>query len=159
MNPTKNDLPLDTRKKVIAVLTGRLADAIDLQLQAKQVHWNVKGPAFFSLHKLFDEVAESTAESVDEVAERIVQLGGVADGTLAGITKRTALPALAPDVTGGEQCAAALAAALATFARGTRAAVDEVDELGDAVTADLFTEVAARADKYLWFVEAHLQRA
>lgn len=50
MNETRNDLPEATRTKVIQVLNDRLAAAIDLQLQAKQAHWNVKGPNFVGLH-------------------------------------------------------------------------------------------------------------
>ena len=65
MHPTKNDLPQKTRAKVIAVLSDRLADATDLMLQAKQAHWNVKGPNFIALHELFDKVVESAEEWVD----------------------------------------------------------------------------------------------
>src|SRR5574339_962489 len=79
---TKNDLSEQTRRKVIVVLNQHLADALDLQLQAKQAHWNVKGPSFFSLHELFDKVAEELEGFIDEIAERAVALGGVARGTV-----------------------------------------------------------------------------
>ena len=73
---TKNDLPQAARVQVIELLNQRLADSIDLQTQCKQAHWNVKGPAFIALHKLFDEINEDVEEYVDLIAERIVQLGG-----------------------------------------------------------------------------------
>ena len=57
MHQTKNDIPLETRTKVVALLNARLADAIDLTLQGKQAHWNVKGPQFIALHELFDKVS------------------------------------------------------------------------------------------------------
>src|SRR5216110_833697 len=72
---TKNDLPEDKRVEVIGLLNQRLAEAIDLQTQCKQAHWNVKGPAFIALHKLFDDVNEDVEEYVDLIAERVVQLG------------------------------------------------------------------------------------
>ena len=56
MFKTKNDLPEVTRVKVVELLNARLADCKDLQTQAKQAHWNVKGPNFIALHKLFDEI-------------------------------------------------------------------------------------------------------
>src|SRR6266567_2090718 len=85
---TKNDLPEKARVEVIGLLNQRLAEAIDLQTQCKQAHWNVKGPAFIALHKLFDDVNEDVEEYVDLIAERVVQLGGVAEGTARSIVKR-----------------------------------------------------------------------
>ena len=58
MHKTKNDLPEKTRTEVIAILNARLADSIDLMHQAKQAHWNIKGPSFIALHKLFDEIVK-----------------------------------------------------------------------------------------------------
>ena len=77
---TKNDLPEAARTEAISLLNQRLADCIDLQTQSKQAHWNVKGPSFIALHKLFDDVNEAAAEYADLLAERVVQLGGVAGG-------------------------------------------------------------------------------
>src|SRR6478735_3729966 len=82
---TKNDLPEETRVEAIALLNQRLADCIDLQTQCKQAHWNVKGPQFIALHKLFDEVNEEVEDYIDLIAERIVQLGGVAEGTVRAV--------------------------------------------------------------------------
>ena len=57
MYETSNDLSAATRRSMIEVLNEHLADAVDLQLQAKQAHWNIKGPSFVGLHQLFDQVA------------------------------------------------------------------------------------------------------
>src|SRR6476661_3286009 len=89
--PTKNDLPEDTRREAIGLLNQRLADCIDLQTQCKQAHWNVKGPTFIALHKLFDEINEDVEEYVDLLAERVVQLGGIAEGTVGVVAKRSTL--------------------------------------------------------------------
>src|SRR5262245_49241787 len=80
---TKNDLSEKIRLETIALLNQQLADVVDLGLQAKQAHWNVKGPHFIGLHELFDKVAEELEEYTDEIAERAVELGGVALGTIA----------------------------------------------------------------------------
>src|SRR5262245_41166060 len=81
MFKTKNDLSEGTRVKAVALLNARLADCTDLRTQAKQAHWNVKGPNFIALHELFDKINEEVGDYVDEIAERAVQLGGVAEGT------------------------------------------------------------------------------
>jgi starvation-inducible DNA-binding protein len=76
---TKNDLPEMMRAKVVELLNARLADANDLQTQTKQAHWNVKGPNFIAIHELFEKVNEDVQDYVDDIAQRGVQLGGVAD--------------------------------------------------------------------------------
>jgi starvation-inducible DNA-binding protein len=157
MHATRNDLPVATREKVIALLNQNLADTIDLGLQAKQAHWNVKGPSFIALHKLFDEVADEAEEGVDEIAERITALGGIADGTVQTVAKRTRVSAYPTDISQGLDHVAKLADALAAVGKNARAAIDESDKLGDKDTADLFTGISRGLDKMLWFVEAHLQ--
>ena len=157
MHKTKNDLPLEKREPIVKLLNERLADLIDLQLQTKQAHWNVKGPSFIALHKLFDELAEQLEEYADEIAERAVQLGGTARGTARMAAADSALPEYPADITAGADHVRALSRALAAFARSTRAAIDKADKLGDAGTTDLLTQVSRGVDKYLWFVEAHGQ--
>jgi starvation-inducible DNA-binding protein len=157
MNPTKNDIAADKRAVVAQLLNDRLADLIDLQLQAKQAHWNVKGPTFIALHELFDSVASEIVEFVDTVAERLVALGGIAEGTLAAVGKRTKLPAYPLNISSGRDHVEALSTALATAGKSVRAAIDRANEIGDADTADVFTEVSRGIDKKLWFVESHLQ--
>lgn len=157
MFKTKNDLPKPTRTKMIQLLNARLADCKDLQTQVKQAHWNVKGPNFISLHKLFDEINEDVDNYVDEIAERAVQLGGVAEGTARVVAKKSSLPEYPLNAVDGKAHVEALSSALAAFGKLARKAIDESDEAGDANTADLFTEVSRGIDKWLWFVEAHSQ--
>ena len=156
MHPTRNDLAEKSRKKLVALLQPRLADAIDLSLQMKQAHWNVKGPHFMQLHELFDAIHGRVAGHADELAERIVQLGGTADGTLQTVARETSLAAYGATLTDGTAHVEAVAAALSTFGAAVRGAIDEAAKLGDADTADLFTEISRGIDKDLWFVEAHL---
>jgi len=157
MYRTRNDLPESARTKLVELLNARLADAIDLQTQCKQAHWNVKGPEFIALHKLFDEVNEAVEEYVDLIAERAVQLGGVADGTARVAAERSSLPEYPVKGGDGREHVGALSAVLAAFGKLVRAEIDRANELSDADTADLFTEVSRGVDKWLWFVEAHLQ--
>src|SRR5512146_641427 len=131
--PTKNDLPERSRREAIELLNQRLADCIDLQTQCKQAHWNVKGPTFIALHKLFDE------------------------GTARIVAQRSALMDYPLTLAGAEEHVAALSDALAQFGRTARIAIEEMDELQDAGRADIMTEISRGVDKWLWFVEAHQQ--
>src|SRR3989475_6775037 len=63
---TMNDLPENVRSQVSDLLNNRLAEAIDLQTQVKQAHWNVKGPQFIALHKLYDEINDAVVERSEE---------------------------------------------------------------------------------------------
>ena len=154
---TKNDIPADARAQVADLLNRRLADCIDLQTQCKQAHWNVKGPSFIGLHKLFDEINTDVEEYVDLLAERVVQLGGVAEGTARCVAERSTLREYPLEISTGPEHVDALSTALASFGRTCREAIDQVDELGDADGADILTEVSRGIDKWLWFVEAHQQ--
>src|SRR5215475_5597905 len=151
MYETENDLRKDTRAEVIDILNQRLADVIDLQTQLKQAHWNVKGPHFIGLHELFDKIAEEVESYVDMIAERIVQLGGVAQGTVRVAASRSRLEEYPLDIADGAAHVEAVARALSTFGREARMSIDETDALGDADTADIFTEVSRGIDKWLWF--------
>lgn len=155
--PTKNDLPEAVRREVIGLLNQRLAEAIDLQTQCKQAHWNVKGPDFIALHKLFDEINEAVEEYIDLVAERVVQLGGIAEGTIAAVHERSKLVDYPIGISNGMEHVSALSDALSQFGRSVRMGIDEMDELHDADSTDILTEISRGTDQWLWFVEAHLQ--
>jgi starvation-inducible DNA-binding protein len=155
---TRNDLAPGVRTGIVAELAPRLAEAIDLALQAKQAHWNVRGANFAGLHALFDTLAGEAHEHADELAERIVQLGGAAEGTLAAVAARTKLPAYPLTLFREEDHVNALADACARFGRGVRAGIDACTRLGDADSADLLTGISRASDKMLWMLEAHAQR-
>jgi len=154
--PTRNDLSADIREQVVAILNHSLAATLDLKTQTKQAHWNVKGKDFYQLHELFDAMASEIEEYVDMVAERVTALGGTALGTARLAADRSILPEYPVDAVNGEDHVTALADRYATYAKHVRAAIDQTDALGDADTADLYTEISRTIDKRLWFLEAHL---
>ncbi len=157
MHSTRHDLPAKSREKLVALLNACLASGIDLYLQTKQAHWNVKGPQFIALHELFDRVAETIEGGNDELAERAVMLGGTALGTTQVVQRASALKPYATDIVKGTDHVEALGNALATYAKQVRAAIETATQAGDADTADLFTGISRDVDKQLWFVEAHAQ--
>ena len=157
MYETENDISEKRRSELNALMNQRLASAVDLQTQMKQAHWNVKGPSFIGLHELFDKVDEAVESYVDMIAERIVQLRGIAEGTARVAASRSQLEEYPLSIGDGLAHVEAVARALSTFGHEARNLINEADELDDADTADLFTEISRGIDKWLWFVEAHSQ--
>lgn len=155
--PTRIDIAADSRAKLVSMLNQHLADTFDLLSQTKFAHWNVKGPNFIALHKLFDELHETVEEHVDEIAERITALGGVAMGTVRQAAAMSHTPEFPSGVHKGLDVVAALADRYAALGKSIRAAIDQSDELGDKDTADLYTAVSRDLDQALYFLEAHLQ--
>jgi starvation-inducible DNA-binding protein len=119
---------------------------------------NVKGLNFIALHELFDGINEDVEDYVDDIAERAVQLGGVAEGTARMVAKRSSLREYPANAVDGHSHADALSAALAAFGAAARKAIDQANGLGDLDTTDVFTEISRGIDKWLWMVEAHLHR-
>jgi starvation-inducible DNA-binding protein len=154
--PTKNNLSGNIREQSVQMLNLRLAQAIDLKLQAKQAHWNVKGPNFIGLHQLFDTIATNLDEAVDLIAERITALAGVAEGTVQAVSANSNLKPYSLAISAGFDHVEALSSALATFGNDVRDGIDVADEAGDMDTADLLTGISRQADKDLWMLESHL---
>lgn len=155
MYETENDISLKRRTELNTLMNLRLASAVDLQMQMKRAHWNVKGPSFIGLHELFDKVDEAVESHVDMIAERIVQLGGIAEGTVRVAAARSRLAEYPRQIADGLAHVEGVARALSTFGKEARMTIDEAVALDDADTADLFTEISRGIDKWLWFVEAH----
>jgi starvation-inducible DNA-binding protein len=157
MFPTHIDLPESDRQTLIELLNGRLADTADLYSQVKQAHWNVKGPNFFPLHQLFDQLAAELFPYVDLIAERATALGGEAKGTTRMAAANSTLPEYPGEASEGQRHLKALIDRYALFTTNIRKAIEVADEHHDKSTADLFTEISRTADKQLWFLEAHIQ--
>ena len=156
LSKTRLQLPENVRSEIVSLLNARLADAVDYALQLKQAHWNVKGREFVALHEMFDSMATEAHEHADLIAERAVQLGGQARGTLQSTMAQTTLPEYPVEARGAVEHLSALAERLTILAAAVRSAIDTADARGDKDTADLFTEVSRGLDKQMWYLEAHL---
>src|SRR3954468_744391 len=150
-------IDLNDRAQIIAILNARMADTLDVQTQAKFAHWNVKGNDFYQLHLLFDSVAEHVEEWLDMLAERATALGGRANGTLRQSAASSSIPEYPIEIVRGMDHVRALSDRLGALGNAYREAVDKCDALEDQGTADLFTELARKADQDLYFLESHIQ--
>lgn len=154
---TQNGLNANAKAVSAGILNARLADSIDLALLTKQAHWNIKGPNFIALHEMIDGFRTEIDEHVDTMAERVVQLGGTALGTIQAVAEATRLAPYPTDIHTSKDHLAALIERYAAVGNSIRAAIDETDGAGDADTADLLTAFSRALDKQLWFLEAHVQ--
>lgn len=148
-------LPQEVRRATIPVLQARLSDTLDLFAHLKQAHWNVTGPQFIALHELFDRPAEEVEDASDEIAERIVALGGLADGRVQATFSGSGLPGFPATARLGPVVLAAVAQALSAHGQALRGSIAASTDAGDADSADLRTGLSRQADKSLWLVEAH----
>jgi len=155
MHHTKNTLDAAKRGKSIVLLNSGLVHALDLERHAKQAHWNARGPNFRTLHELFDDIAQQAEDASDLMAERLVALGGTADGLSGTVENRSTLPHYPLDANDAASHVEALATSLAAFGAVVRDAIDQAAGWGDADTSDVFTQISRDADKALWLVEAH----
>ena len=155
--PSSVGVPDKNRQALIALLNLRLADSSDIHSQVKWAHWNVKGKDFYQLHLLFDSVATHLEDHIDTIAERITALGGVANGTIREAAAKSSLPEANLAAADGPEMIKFLVHNVGHFTNALRTAIQEAEDLDDAVTVDLFTTMTRDMDKDLWFIEAHIQ--
>ncbi|MFO0799217.1 MAG: DNA starvation/stationary phase protection protein Dps [Gemmataceae bacterium] len=155
--PTRIDLSADIRGHMVRMLNVQLATLTDLYTQTKHAHWNVKGGNFWGLHTLFDQLAGGLEEHIDDGAERLTALGGVAKGTARMAAANSRLEEFPEGVHAGLEVVGVLADRYAAAGKEARAGISQADEHGDAATADLLTAVSRYLDKSLYFLESHLQ--
>lgn len=147
----------DVKKKVAEVMQERLAEALDMYSQAKFAHWNVKGVNFYQLHLLFDSVADAIFPQIDQIAERMTQLGAVANGTVRQAANGSQIPEYDTSLTNGMDHVNALANALGCYCEALREASDKIDEIGDEPTSDFFKQLVVESEEQLYFLESHLE--
>jgi starvation-inducible DNA-binding protein len=147
----------DVKQKVVEKMQVTLASAFDMYSQSKFAHWNVKGDNFYQLHLVFDHVAEVIEEQVDPIAERITQLGGVANGTARQASAGSIIPEYEVDTVAGMDHVRVLANALGAYCACLRHASDEIDDLGDKPSSDFYNQLIVDAEEQLYFLESHLE--
>jgi len=154
--PSPNRLPEEARARIADSLNARLADGLDLHLQIKVAHWNVKGPHFAAFHALFEQMAIGLAAHNDAVAERAVTLGGRAYGTARHVAKTSKLAEYPQETTRDLEHVKLLAERLDVYLEGVRDARAAAEKAGDGDTVELVTQIVIDFEKHGWFLRASL---
>ena len=146
------------REQTVKILNALLADEYVLYTKTRNYHWNVVGPQFNDLHKFFEAQYEALDGFVDEIAERIRQLGAKSPGTLAEFTKAARLkehPGKHPDAKGMLSALLADHEAVIQTLRGDLATA--MDKLSDAGTSDFLTGLMEKHEKMAWMLRAFVE--
>lgn len=145
-------------KKICALLNNVLADANIFYIKLRKFHWNITGPDFVEYHELFEAQYEAVAQTIDEIAERISTLGGIAIGTTEEFSKLSQLKESAGKVPGEIQMLKELLNDHETMIRSLREAIDKCDEdYRDIGTADFLTDVIRDHEKQAWKLRQYIK--
>lgn len=131
---------------LIKLCNDRLADAVDLHLQCKHAYWNTTDPSLKTLRELFDELNKSVECYIDRIAERAVELGGVADSTER--VEATWSHMLCSADALSRNHAPTIVSALASFRELVRKTIDTANNFSDHVSAEMFTEISEGVDNW-----------
>lgn len=153
-----NKIGLDQKKvdEVVAFLNGYLADLHALYVKLHNVHWNVEGRHFFKLHERFEEYYDAVNEELDEVAEKILILGGRPVASMADYVKLAGLKEAPSEVYASESAAKMTHDDFTYMIGRLREGIGIAQEAGDETTADMLIGNLARYEKDLWMLRAFL---
>jgi starvation-inducible DNA-binding protein len=154
--PSHASLPQAARAPMVASLNRSLATTIDLHLQVKQAHWNIKGPQFVARHQLFDKLATTLRDQADVLAERTATLGGRAEGTARLAASASALPEYDLKAVNGNDHVRTLVSQYGLFAQLLRQGIDVAESHKDPVTVDIYVQTLRQAELDMWFLESHI---
>ncbi len=152
------DIGLEKSSKVINFLNGTLADLYVLTTKTKKYHWNLTGPRFHTLHVLFQEHYEAMDENIDEVAERITILGGLAIGTLDEFQKATQLEENPEEVPEEDDILEELLVDHESIIKTMRKNIKIAEENDDEGTADLLVGMLKFHEKTAWMLRSHFEK-
>ncbi|HXG05946.1 MAG TPA: DNA starvation/stationary phase protection protein [Nitrososphaera sp.] len=148
----------DARKKIAEILNMRLCDEYVLYTKTRKYHWNVVGSRFHQLHEFFEEQYEALDEMVDEIAERVRQLGAKSLGTLDEFVRHSSIneePGQNPDA---QAMISNLLADHETIVQTLRNNIDDCEEkYHDTVTSNLLQDAVQKHEKMAWMLRAHLE--
>ncbi|NUO51689.1 MAG: DNA starvation/stationary phase protection protein [Polyangiaceae bacterium] len=151
-------LDADTRRQSVAILNRVLSNAALLQQKTRKSHWDVVGPQFYSLHKLWDTHYERLNARVDEIAERIRQLGGYPIGTASGWVQSASIRENPGSVSSSTEAVLELMTDHEHISRTLRSDIARLhDELHDFGTADFFTDLLRDHEEMAWMLRSFVQ--
>lgn len=143
--------------RLIDSLNDLVADTTLLYQRLRGFHWTVTGRRFFELHELFEKQYLHYAETIDELAERVLSLGGRPPVTLSDMIQRSSLEESATEMD-ADAMVAKLIEDLKSLHDRMGAAIDLGEELGDRGSVNLLDGERDEMEKTIWMLSAFLDR-
>ncbi|UYQ64782.1 Dps family protein [Streptomyces peucetius] len=153
MSVVKSTLSDADLKTVGEALKGALVDLVDLALVAKQVHWNVVGPRFRSVHLQLDEVVDTARQHSDTVAERCSAIGVTPDGRAATVAAQSAMGPVPEGWIKDVDVVRTMVDGLGAVIGRMRERIEATDE-PDPVSQDILIQLTADLEKHAWMFQA-----
>ena len=152
---TLDYLHLDEKKvdNVVSALHQLLADFQVHYTNMRGFHWNIKGHGFFVLHSKFEDLYNAAAEKVDEIAERILMLGGTPENNFSHYLKVSKIKEVS-GVTCGSEAVDHILETFGYLIGEERKLIELANEAGDDATADLLTGYLKEQEKMIWMLVA-----
>ena len=116
-------------------------------------HWYVKGHNFFTLHVKFEELYDEAAGYIDDIAERLISIGGKPVATLRESLELATIKEAAGNET-PDQMVAAIVADFEVLDKELREGMSIAEEAGDEATSDLLLGVVSTLEKHRWMLNA-----
>lgn len=145
-------------EKLVSKMNAYLANQEIMYIKLHNMHWNLRGNGFFTLHAKFEELYDQTAEIIDEVAERILAIGAAPVANLKEALEVTAVKELPNGPISSEEAIRILTIDVEYWIKDSKEILALADEAGDAVTADIFTGYVKEYEKLLWMLKAYAQK-
>ena len=137
------------------VLNKQVASWTVLYVKLHNYHWYVKGSQFFTLHLKFEELYNEAALHVDELAERLLALGGKPIATMKGCLELSQI-AEAAGAESAEQMVASISADFTSLIGDLKKGMDLADSMGDETTADILLAIHSGLEKHVWMLQSFL---
>jgi len=152
-------IPLETEKRqaINSDLQATVVELLELFHDAKQSHWNIRGPLYFSLHEALQEYSDSYLKYADLLAERQRQIGNPADGRTDMIVQTVNLPKFPAGFLSDRQVLEIMTERIFTIAKRVRQRIESTSKIGDEVTSNKFQDLSYELDKQVWQFRVHMQ--
>lgn len=142
-------------KELETKLNLYLANQMVDYVKKHNLHWNLKGNSFFTLHPKLEELYDASNDIIDDVAERILALGGNPVSSMKGALAIATIKELEDGPKTTEQTTAALISDTDYWIKDTKEIVALADKAGDGVTADMFNDYLKNYEKLAWMLKAY----
>ena len=152
-------IPLETEKRqaINSDLQATVVELLELFHDAKQSHWNIRGPLYFSLHEALQEYSDLYLKYADLLAERQLQIGNPADGRTDVIVQTVNLPKFPAGFLSDKQVLEIMTERIYTVAKRVRQRIESSGKIGDEVTSNKFQDLSYELDKQVWQFRVHMQ--